>query len=69
MISKELNKVKKKKLIIIISTVLPGTIRRKILPVTNKYTKIGYNPFFIAMGTTIDDFLFSEIMFFAISIK
>jgi len=64
MISKELNKVKKKKLIIIISTVLPGTIRRKILPVTNKYTKIGYNPFFIAMGTTIDDFLYPEIILF-----
>jgi len=34
------------------------------LPVTNKYTQIGYNPFFIAMGTTIDDFLFSEIILF-----
>ena len=64
MISKELKKIKKKKLIIIISTVLPGTIRKKILPVTNKYTKIGYNPFFIAMGTTIDDFLYSEIILF-----
>ena len=64
MISNELKKIKKKKLIIIISTVLPGTIRRKILPVTNKYTKIGYNPFFIAMGTTIDDFLYPEIILF-----
>lgn len=64
MISKELNKLKKKKIVIIISTVLPGTIRKKILPVTNKYTQIGYNPFFIAMGTTIDDFLFSEIILF-----
>ena len=64
MISKELKKIKKKKLIIIISTVLPGTIRRKILPVTNKYTRIGYNPFFIAMGTTIDDFLYPEIILF-----
>ena len=64
MIAKELKKIKKKKIVIIISTVLPGTIRKQILPVTNKYTQIGYNPFFIAMGTTIDDFLFSEIILF-----
>ncbi len=64
MIATELKKIKKKKIVIIISTVLPGTIRKKILPVTNKYTQIGYNPFFIAMGTTIDDFLFSEIILF-----
>ncbi len=64
MISTELKKIKKKKIVIIISTVLPGTIRKKVLPVTNKYTQIGYNPFFIAMGTTIDDFLYSEIILF-----
>ena len=49
MIANELEKIKKKKIVIIISTVLPGTIRKQILPVTNKYTQIGYNPFFIAM--------------------
>ena len=43
---------------------MPGTIRKKVLPLTNKYTEIGYNPFFIAMGTTIDDFLYSEIILF-----
>mgnify|MGYP001197384531 CR=1 FL=1 len=64
MIADELKKIKKKKIVIIISTVLPGTIRKNILPVTNKYTQIGYNPFFIAMGTTIDDFLYSEIILF-----
>jgi len=64
MISKELNKIKKQKIVIIISTVLPGTIRKRILPITNKYTRIGYNPFFIAMGTTIDDFLYPEIILF-----
>ena len=64
MIATELKKIKKKKIVIIISTVLPGTIRKNILPVTNKYTQIGYNPFFIAMGTTIDDFLYSEIILF-----
>ena len=49
MIADELKKIKKKKIVIIISTVLPGTIRKNILPVTNKYTQIGYNPFFIAI--------------------
>ena len=43
---------------------LPGTIRKRILPITNKYTQVGYNPFFIAMGTTIDDFLYPEIILF-----
>ena len=60
----DLKNPKKKMIVIIISTVLPGTIRKKILPVTNKYTQIGYNPFFIAMGTTIDDFLYPEIILF-----
>ena len=64
MIASELKKIKKKKIVIIISTVLPGTIRKKVLPLTNKYTQVGYNPFFIAMGTTIDDFLFPEIILF-----
>jgi len=64
MIASELKKIKKTKIVIIISTVLPGTIRKKILPVTNKYTQVGYNPFFIAMGTTIDDFLYPEIILF-----
>ena len=64
MIASELKKIKKKKLVIIISTVLPGTIRKRILPITNKYTQVGYNPFFIAMGTTIDDFLYPEIILF-----
>ena len=52
---------KKEIVVIIISTVLPGTIRREIMPVLNNYIKLCYNPFFIAMGTTIQDFLNSEI--------
>lgn len=40
----------------VISTVLPGTIARDIRPLLNEYTKFHYNPFFIAMGTTIRDF-------------
>jgi len=48
--------------IAIISTVAPGTIRREILPLANKYMDIVYNPFFIAMGTTVRDFLEPEFI-------
>jgi len=52
------------KTLVIISTVLPGTIRREILPITqrDKRIKIVYNPFFIAMGTVIYDFLNPEFI-------
>lgn len=47
--------------VVIISTVLPGTIRSKILPlVAGTNINIMYNPYFIAMGTTINDFLNPE---------
>ena len=49
------------KIVAIISTVLPGTIRREIKPLLNKFVKLCYNPYFIAMGTCIPDFLFNEI--------
>lgn len=48
--------------VVIISTVLPGTIRKEILPLLNKYVQLCYNPFFIAMGTTIQDFLNPEFI-------
>ena len=48
----------------IISTVLPGTIRREILPWLSPHVKLCYNPFFIAMGTTIRDFLAPEFVLF-----
>lgn len=50
--------VKSAKTIVVISTVLPGTIRREILPI---YSVI-YNPFFIAMGTTLSDYLNPEFV-------
>ena len=50
--------------LIIISTVLPGTITREIKPLLNQYTHLVYNPFFIAMGTTINDFLRPEFVLF-----
>ena len=50
--------------VVIISTVLPGTIDREIRPLFNKYMSLCYNPFFIAMGTTINDFLNPEFVLF-----
>lgn len=52
------------KTLVIISTVLPGTIRREIIPIIEKDERIVliYNPFFIAMGTTIHDFLNPEFV-------
>lgn len=50
------------KVVVIISTVLPGTIRREIIPILDRHVKLVYNPFFIAMGTTIQDFLYPEFV-------
>ena len=52
------------RIVIVISTVLPGTVRREILPLVNDHVKLCYNPFFIAMGTTIRDFLNPEFVLF-----
>ena len=62
----ELFQQKKEMTVIVISTVLPGTIRRDIKPLLSEYTKLCYNPFFIAMGTTMEDFLRPEIILFGV---
>jgi UDPglucose 6-dehydrogenase len=48
------------KVVAIMSTVLPGTTRREVLPHASPLLKICYNPSFIAMGTTIRDYLNPE---------
>jgi UDPglucose 6-dehydrogenase len=48
--------------IVIVSTVLPGTIRKRVLPLLEHRARLAYNPFFIAMGTTMADFLFPEFV-------
>jgi UDPglucose 6-dehydrogenase len=53
-------------IVVIISTVLPGTIRREILPLVNRHMKVCYNPFFIAMGSTMCDFLNPEFVLFGV---
>jgi UDPglucose 6-dehydrogenase len=54
------------RIVIVISTVLPGTMRREIIPLINGHVKLCYNPFFIAMGTTIRDFLNPEFVLFGL---
>ena len=52
-------------LIVVISTVLPGTMRDKIIPklsYVRENVRFCYNPYFIAMGTTIPDFLNPEFV-------
>ena len=65
-LSNEIEKQGKDKVVIIISTVLPGTINREIKPLLGKHTKLCYNPFFIAMGTTIKDFTNPEFVLFGV---
>lgn len=48
--------------IVIISTVLPGTINRLIKPLLNEYTTLIYEPMFIAMGTVVNDVLNPEFV-------
>jgi UDPglucose 6-dehydrogenase len=45
----------------VISTVLPGTMEREVRPLLGKL-RLVYNPSFIAMGTTIRDFLDPEFI-------
>ena len=65
-LSDAIEKNNEDKVVIIISTVLPGTIRNEIKPLLGTHTKLCYNPFFIAMGSTIRDFLYPEFILFGV---
>lgn len=58
----EIVRLGKPKTVAIISTVLPGTIEREIKPLLSPLFKLCYNPFFIAMGSTIRDFTDPEFV-------
>ena len=47
--------------LVLISTVLPGTIRKQFDPIMTN-TKLLYNPYLIAMGTVADDMLNPEMI-------
>ena len=51
----------KDQLVILISTVLPGTIRREFIPLCNNFRFI-YNPYLIAMGTVKWDMVNPEMV-------
>ena len=65
-LSDEIDKNGENKIVIIISTVLPGTIRKEIKPLLSEKIKLCYNPFFIAMGSTMRDFLHPEFVLFGV---
>ena len=48
-------------LVVLISTVLPGTIRREFIPLVKNYRFI-YNPYLIAMGTVKEDMIRPEMI-------
>jgi UDPglucose 6-dehydrogenase len=50
-----------RQLLVVISTVLPGTIRREIAPLATN-TNLVYNPYLIAMGSVKQDFLDPEMI-------
>jgi len=58
----EINKyATKDQLVVLISTVLPGTIRREFIPLVKNYRFI-YNPYLIAMGTVKEDMVRPEMI-------
>lgn len=61
-LSGAVNEVNKSTVVVIISTVLPGTIRREIIPVMSQQIKLCYNPYFIAMGTVAYDCIHPEFI-------
>lgn len=48
--------------VVVVSTVLPGTFARALRPLQSMWARLVYNPFFIAMGTTVADFVRPEFV-------
>lgn len=48
----------------VVSTVLPGTFNRHLRSLANPHVTFVYHPFFIAMGTEVDDFVRPEMLLF-----
>ncbi|MBI5625511.1 MAG: nucleotide sugar dehydrogenase [Elusimicrobia bacterium] len=66
-LSAEVEKLGRDRIVVVVSTVLPGTTRRELLPVLGPHCRLCYNPFFIAMGTAIKDFLDPEFVLCGVS--
>lgn len=61
-VSETLERMNEKRTVVIISTVLPGTLRKYIFPVLSKNVSLCYNPYFIAMGSVVYDFYNPEFI-------
>jgi len=59
---KKIVAVNKKITLVVISTCLPGTYEHEIKPLLKNKVNYLYNPFFIAMGTVVEDFLNPEFV-------
>jgi UDPglucose 6-dehydrogenase len=68
-VANEIEGLNEDRIVIVVSTVLPGTIRREIKPLLGPHAHLCYNPFFIAMGTVIPDFLRPEFVLFGVEDK
>ena len=61
-ISETLESMNENRIVTIISTVLPGTLRKYVFPVLSKNIRLCYNPYFIAMGSVVYDFYNPEFI-------
>ena len=61
-LDEEIRRVGAHRTVVVISTVLPGTVRKHIRPLCGPLTSLVYNPSFIAMGTTLRDYLDPEFV-------
>ena len=61
-LSAEIEQQGMERVVMVVSTVLPGTMERRIKPVLSHKSKLCYNPSFVAMGTAIPDFLEPEFV-------
>jgi len=61
-LKREAAKQKRRPIVSVISTVLPGTMDARVLPYCRKDLAVCYNPYTPAMGTAINDFLHPEFI-------
>lgn len=54
--------LEQRKVVASISTCLPGTFKREIEPLLNKWVDFAHSPQFIAMSTVVQDYLFPEFV-------
>lgn len=65
-LSAAIERLGEERILVVVSTVLPGTMRREVKPLLGPHARLCYNPFFIAMGTAIRDFLNPEFVLFGV---